>query len=53
MNYDQKADILDQLSHLYAQQAEIYSNWQPNRQGELDQAKREIKALEAQYSRLK
>lgn len=53
MNYNQITATLTALTALYGQQAEIYSNWSPARQGELDQLKSQIEALEAQYDELK
>lgn len=53
MNYNQIAGTLTALTALYGQLAEIYSNWSPARQQELDQVKEQIEQLEAQYDNLK
>lgn len=53
MNYTQISATLATLTALYSKQTEIYSNWSPARQGELDQVKSQIEALEVQYGELK
>jgi hypothetical protein len=48
-HHEQLSRILAALALLYAKQGEIYANWTPDKQVELEQVRSEIEALERQY----